>query len=170
MMEPVVGSDRLFTAFERAGFSPGAELYSASGPGGSPAESIVRAFEAAMDSTNPASGTTMPGSDAVYGVEPGSFRNSEVVNATEFPSASAPGPAEYVPGHSSSLLRAHETPRPEFSTRSIPGTMGTAELQSPVELYQTQYQLGLLRAHLNVMVQSSQSMTQSLETALKQSG
>jgi hypothetical protein len=170
-MEPVIGSDRLFSAFERMGQSPGAELRGASGPGGSPAEALVRAFEDAMEASNSVSGVSMPGNTAAQGVESAVFPNTEAVGNVAPTSATAPGPAEYVPGQDSSLFRANGTSQADFSTRSVPGQTGeVGPLQSPVELYQAQYQIGMLRAHLSVMTQSSQSLTQSLEAVLKQSG
>ena len=171
MMEPVIGSARLFTEFERMGQSPGAELRGASGPGGNPAESLVRSFEDAMEPSTRVSGLNMQGITPAQGVESDLFPKTDPVDNVAPTSVSAPGPAEYIPGQDSSLFRVNGTPRAGLSAQSVPGTMGeVGMLQSPVELYQAQYQIGMLRTHLNVMVQSSQSMTQSLETALKQSG
>jgi hypothetical protein len=170
-MEPVIGSARLFTAFESAGLSPGAELRNAFGPSGSPAESVVRAFEDAMESPGNIPGMDMPGRVSAYDAGPDFLRSAEAANEGASLAVPAPGPAEYMPPQGNSMFRAEGAARPGVSARSAPGAeLGSGPLQSPVELYQAQYQIGLLRAHMNVMMQSSQSLTQSLETALKQSG
>lgn len=168
-MEPAIGSARLFEAFERAGQSPGAELRSASGPGGSPAEDLVRAFEDALALPGDAQGAEMAGFAPARGVEPG------VQDAGAMPGVTAaPGPAECMPApRSEPLFRVDGTARsetPGWSRRETAPTGETGTLQSPVELYQAQYRIGLLRAHVTMTMHSSQSLAQSLETALKQSG
>lgn len=168
-MEPVIGSARLFDAFERAGQSPGAELRSAFGPSGSPSEDIVRAFEDALALPGDARGAETAGSAPARGGEPG------VQDAGETPGvAAAPGPAECMPApRSEPLFRVDGTARPEtpgWSSRMTAPAGETGTLQSPAELYQAQYRIGLLRAHVTMTMHSSQSLTQSLETALKQSG
>jgi hypothetical protein len=120
-----------------------------------------------------APGLEVPDSPAVYGVESVNFREAGLANDAP-PPAAVPGPAECMPSPwNDPLFRADATAWPEAFGQSRYGTAAaqeTGKLQSPVELYQAQYQVGLLLAHVNVMVHSSQSLTQSMETALKQSG
>ena len=162
MMEPVIGSARLFAAFESAGVSPGADLRSAFGPSANPAEAVIRAFEEAMAPPGDISG--------LMGSENDFIPNAEMTGGF----TPAPALAEDMPApQSESIYRADRVA--EFE---VPGMGGYADSglrdmvvpQSPVELYQTQYRLGILRAHVNVVVNSSQNLTQSLESALKQSG
>lgn len=167
MMEPVIGSARLFAAFENAGQSPGADLRGASGPSGTPADSVVRAFEEAMMPQGGIAGMK----PAAHGTESAFWPEAGVTGGT----APLPaGPAEHMPApRSEPAFRAEKTAWTETFGKSgyiAAPLRETQTLQSPVELYRTQYQIGLLRAHLNVVIHSSQSVTQSLETALKQSG
>lgn len=161
VMEPVIGSTRLFAAFETASQSPGAELRSTLGPSGSPAKELVRAFEDAM--TPPA---TVPAVD-ISGNIPET--GSDAIQ----PLSVAPGPAESMPmPDGKPLFRVDAMARPEDSQLSHRYSVAPAQEAgiSPIELYQAQYQTGLLCAYLNLTVNASQNLTQSLETVLKQSG
>lgn len=169
-MEPVIGSARLFAAFENTGLSPGAELRSPFGPGGNPAESVVRAFEDAMASPNSAPGVGLPGAP-----EAGTATFSDVGAADlQPPPPVAPGPAQSMPSpRSEPTYRAEGASGAEAPGQPRHGSAAPPDTESmltPVELYRAQYQIGMMRAHLNGMINASQSMTQSLETALKQSG
>ncbi|MDR3175532.1 MAG: hypothetical protein LBU06_03235 [Desulfovibrio sp.] len=168
-MEPVIGSARLFTAFENAGRSPGAELRSAFGPGGPPADELVRAFEEALMPPGGVPGAEMPGNAVASGAEPG-VRDAAAVPSTE----TVPGPAECMPAPGGEpLFRVDGKTRPEtpgWNSRNTAPAGETGTLQSPLELYRVQYRIGLLRAHIDTALQSSRSLTNSLEAALKQSG
>ena len=169
-MEPVIGSARLFAAFENAGLSPGAELRSPFGPGGKPAESVVRAFEDAMASPGRAPEAGLPGAP-----ETGTATFPDGGEADLLPPPlAAPGPAESMPSpRSEPSYRAESAPRAEAPGQTRHGSAtppGAESMLTPVELYRAQYQIGMMRTHLNGMINASQSMTQSLETALKQSG
>lgn len=166
-MEPVIGSARLFEAFEKSGLSPGADLRSAFGPGGAPADELIRAFEKAMEPSG-----NVPGMEAAQKAR---TKTEAMPDVPPLPDVAAlPGPAECMPApRADPLLRVDGTSRIEAPGRSRRAPSPTNEagtLQTPVELYQAQYQIGLLRAHVTMTMQSSQSLGQSLETALKQSG
>ena len=86
-----------------------------------------------------------------------------------------PGPAEAVPGPQNvdGAYRVEgasrgEAPQTDMG-RDLSGLLDGGSL-TPVELYQLQYQVGMLQGHLGVLMKSSQSLTQSLESTLKQSG
>lgn len=164
MMEPVIGSTRLFAAFEQASVSPGAALHSTLGPGGSPSGELVRAFESAM-TLPPGSEAVMPVDMTAHGIEPEMFHGAGSMESALPPPTSIPGPAECMPSPQG------EAPfRVDGTSRPVPAMGETGVLQSPVELYRIQYQIGLLRAQTELAMKSSQSLSQSLESALKQSG
>ncbi len=175
-MEPLIGSARLFSALEQMGQSTGADFRSPGGPGGSPAEEVIRAFEEAM---NPPTSLDAPGApQATVGPQ----ASAEAMNATpaagddalQIQAPTAAGPAEFVPGlQENARFQVEGAARGDsYAVNATGGGRGLESAQplTPVELYQAQYQVGLLRAHLGVVLKSSQSLGQSLETTLKQSG
>ena len=159
MMEPNIGSSRLFAAFENVGQSPGSDFRSTLGPSGCPADSVVRVFEQAM---------APPG--GMIGVE----ASVPISASSATPPLMAPGPAGYMPAPQGALLfradRAAWGKAPGGDSYAVAPLQERDTLLSPVELYRAQYQIGLLRAHVDLVIHSSQSVTQSLETTLKQSG
>ncbi len=174
-MEPVIGSARLFAALEHLGQSPGAEMRSPWGPSGAPSEDAQRAFREAMEppARLDAAGMEGPAVDLPPAQSPSGPEMMDGVSSGQAPSA--PGPAEFVPGPQ----RADASFRIDGVSQSEPpaldrvggldGLLDGGGL-APVELYQLQYQVGMLRANLSVVMKTSQSLTQSLETTLKQSG
>lgn len=192
-MEPVIGSARLFDALEHMGQSPGADMRSPGGPSGLPSDEAQRAFREAMDPPahlDAASGVeggspqagfgapeSMPGNapDGKLGAAPNAALDIAVDGAPRLQAPAAPGPAEFVPGPQNvdGSLRFEGVSQGE----PPPGDLGRAFSNltdggalTPVELYQLQYDVGMLHGHLSVLLKSSQSLTQSLESTLKQSG
>ena len=180
-MEPVIGSARLFAALENLGQSPGAEMRSPWGPSGMPSEEAQRAFQEAMD---PPASLNVGEMNAAR-MEGGQGASWDLAVNAPTPEAAQdllrlqgpamPGPAEFVPGPQ----QVESPPRVEGAAPSEGPHLDQAQqpsgtldggMPTPVELYQLQYQVGMLRAQLGVMLKSSQSLTQSLETTLKQSG
>ena len=174
-MEPVIGSARLFDAFEHMGQSPGADMRSPWGPSGMPSADVQHAFQEAMQppaqveaaGTNENQVTNFnPAQDA-----PGMER----VENLHVPAPEAPGPAQFIAGPQG----PEATPRVDGVSRAESPDLGQLDAfaehlgggtPTPVELYQIQYQVGMLRANLSILLKSSQSLGQSLETTLKQSG
>ena len=179
-MEPVIGSARLFDALEHMGQSPGADMRSPGGPSGMPSEDAQRAFREAMEPPAhlEAAGGAESGQPMSFGAPenmpgPDSTGAAEAVSQT--PPPLAPGPAEAVPGPQNvdgsfriEGISHSEAPQTDLG-RDLSGLLDGGSL-TPVELYQLQYQVGMLRGHLSVLMKSSQSLTQSLESTLKQSG
>lgn len=171
-MEPIIGSARLFSAFEKTGHLSGAELRSPTGPGGSPANSVIREFEEAISAQGGIQETS--GNMVMRGAESDFSPKLDHAKSAALTMPAAPGPAQYMPGpQGESMLRVEGSTRAEPITQRGHTAMPASEpdiLQSPVELYRAQYQIGILRAQVDIIMKSSQSMTQSLESALKQSG
>ena len=179
-MEPIIGSARLFDALEHMGQSPGADMRSPWGPSGMPSEDAQRAFREAMEppAQVDAPGGSEGGQAMSFGAPenmpgPDSAGTVDVVSQT--PPPLAPGPAEAVPGPQNvdgsfriEGVSHSEAPQTDPG-RGLSGLLDGGSL-TPVELYQLQYQVGMLRGHLGVLMKSSQSLTQSLESTLKQSG
>ena len=179
-MEPIIGSARLFDALEHMGQSPGADMRSPGGPSGMPSEDAQRAFREAMEppaQVDAAGGTE--GSRAMSFGAPENMPGPDSINAvdaaSQTPPPLAPGPAEAVPGPQNvdgsfriEGVSHGEAPQTDPG-RGLSGLLDGGSF-TPVELYQLQYQVGMLRGHLGVLMKSSQSLTQSLESTLKQSG
>ena len=182
-MEPIIGSARLFDALEHMGQSPGADMRSPGGPAGLPSEDAQRAFREAMEppAQVDAAGGTESGQPISFGgpgnmPAPDSTGAAGVVDSvSQTPPPLAPGPAEAVPGPQNvegsfriEGVSHGEAPQTDLG-RDLSGLLDGGSL-TPVELYQLQYQVGMLKGHLGVLMKSSQSLTQSLESTLKQSG
>lgn len=179
-MEPIIGSARLFDALEHMGQSPGADMRSPWGPSGMPSEDAQRAFREAMEPPVHVDAPGGPeGSQAMsFGAPenmPGPNSAGTVDAVSQTPPPLAPGPAEAVPGPQNvdgsfriEGVSHSEAPQTDPG-RGLSGLLDGGSL-TPVELYQLQYQVGMLRGHLGVLMKSSQSLTQSLESTLKQSG
>lgn len=183
-MEPIIGSARLFDALEHMGQSPGADMRSPWGPSGMPSEDAQRAFREAMEppAQVDAAGGAAQGTENSQAMSfdapenmPGHDSAGTVDAVSQTPPPLAPGPAEAVPGPQSvdgsfriEGVSHSEAPQTDPG-RGLSGLLDGGSL-TPVELYQLQYQVGMLRGHLGVLMKSSQSLTQSLESTLKQSG